>query len=89
MTDDAQRLIAESKAEERASRPYLSPPVCAAMLGVSAAFIRGEVKEGRLSARVMRRDSGRSVYRIPAEAFTIYVERYWPEKVFHAEHKRI
>lgn len=63
---------------------YLSPPVCAAVLGVTAAFIRGEVKDGTLPARVFRRSSGRSVYRIEATDFQAYVERHWPQKRFHA-----
>lgn len=61
---------------------YLSPPDCASVLGVTANFIRGEVKDGRLMARVFTRPSGRTVYRIPASAFQAYVEEHWPEKRF-------
>lgn len=56
-------------------------------LEVSSEFIRGEIKSGRLRARVFRRPSGRSAYRIDPDAFRLYLAKYWPERPssFHVE----
>jgi len=45
---------------------------------MSGAFIRGEIKDGRLVARILRRESGRSVYRIQQADFDAYLEQHWP-----------
>lgn len=57
---------------------YLSPKACADMLSVTGAFIRGEIRDQRLKARVFTRQSGRCLYRIEPEDFRAYVEEHWP-----------
>ena len=76
---DARRVLDAAEREDERAIRYLSPSACARLLDVSASFVRGEVKDGRLQARVLTRPSGRSVYRIAEAAFQAYVERYWPE----------
>lgn len=56
----------------------LSPNACAKRLGVTGEFIRGEIHDKRLPARIFTRPSGRKVYRIESNDFDVYVERYWP-----------
>jgi len=58
---------------------HLSPDDCAKVLNVSGEFIRGEIKDGRLSARRLERSSGRVVYRIDPDDFTTYTEKHWPK----------
>jgi excisionase family DNA binding protein len=62
------------------SESKLSPGECAAVLGVSADYIVGEIKEGRLPARERTYDSGRKRYRIDASDFAAYVREFWPKK---------
>jgi excisionase family DNA binding protein len=62
------------------AEPKLSPRACAAVLGVSADYIVGEIKDGRLPARERAYESGRKRYRIDAMAFAAYIEEYWPER---------
>lgn len=79
--DRAQQALDDSRAVEASA--LLTTADCARALGVTAAFIRGEVRGGRLVARVFERPSGRSAYRIRLTAFQSYVARYWPERTFH------
>ncbi len=52
---------------------------CAQKLGMTGAYIRGEIRDGRLKARIFSEGRKRAKYRIEAEDFTAYVERYWPK----------
>jgi hypothetical protein len=56
----------------------LTTRICADVLKVSRKFIIGEIRDGRLPARVFARPSGRTCYRVEPEAFTAYLHRYWP-----------
>ena len=60
--------------------PKLSPKACAQILGLSADYIVGEIKEGRLPARERTYASGRKRYRIDPEEFAVYIEKFWPER---------
>jgi excisionase family DNA binding protein len=60
---------------------HLTPDECGKRLSVSAEFIRGEIKDGRLPARKFERASGRTVYRIDVERFEEYVDRHWRSTV--------
>lgn len=66
------------------SARYLTPQRCADALEMSDEFIRGEIKGGRLPAIVLKRSSGRSVYRIDPDDFTAYVARHW-QRVLRVE----
>lgn len=59
---------------------WLSTRECADRLGVTTDFIVGEIRDGRLAARVMTRESGRPLYRIEAAAFTTYLARHWQRR---------
>lgn len=57
----------------------LTTRACADYLGVSTGFIRGEIKDERLRAAiVIRRDSGRTVYRISQADFKDYCLQWCP-----------
>lgn len=74
MTDCSPDLIAASEREER-----LSTAACARALGVSTAFIRGEIRDGRLRARILKpKGRQRAAYRIDRADFEAYLERCWP-----------
>lgn len=57
----------------------LTTSECARALGMTGAFIRGEIRDKRLKARVFTTGRKRAKYRIDAEDFTAYVDRYWPK----------
>jgi hypothetical protein len=73
------------------SRAYLTTSEAAAVVGVTAAYIRGEIRDGRLDADVIHREpirgrqSARPVIRIYPEQLGAYVRRYWPRVTFHGE----
>lgn len=72
------RVIAASLEEER--QAILTTAQCARFLGVTPAFIRGEIQDKRLSARVYKPETKRrAVYTIEQQDFTAYVERFWPK----------
>lgn len=54
----------------------LSTRDCADRLGVTTAFIVGEIRDGRLCAFVLERRGCRRMYRIAPEDFAAYVKRY-------------
>lgn len=58
---------------------YLTPAVCARRLGMTTGFIRGEIHDARLKARIFQREGKRRVYRIQQADFDAYVERYWSD----------
>jgi excisionase family DNA binding protein len=55
----------------------LTTTQCARALCVSGAFIRGEIRDGRLKALVFREGRKRAKYRIEREDFDAYQKRYW------------
>ena len=70
------------------TEPKLSPSECAAILGVSADYIVGEIRDGRLPAHErVYPDSGYKRYRIDALDFSKYIAQYWPKKE-RREHSR-
>jgi hypothetical protein len=75
MTD----ILDASREEEARSRQLLSTTECARALGMTGAFIRGEIRDGRLKARIFTEGRRRAKYRIEAVDFRAYVERCWPK----------
>ena len=73
------------------TRPYLTTAEAACVVGVTPAYIRGEIREGRLDADVLHRDpvrgrqSARPVIRIYPEQFEAYVVRHWPRVRWHVK----
>ena len=59
---------------------FMTPAACAERLLVSPDYIIGEIKDGKLPARVRTHDSGRTRYRIDRSHFADYIERHWPTK---------
>ena len=59
------------------SEGWLTTRDCAAQLGVSVGFVRGEIREGRLGARQLDRPGKRIVYRISSRDFRSYLLRHW------------
>jgi hypothetical protein len=59
---------------------------CAAVLGLTTAYIRGEIRDGRLQAVIVPRDPapgrtrGNRAVRIYQDAWANYLHRYWPER---------
>lgn len=62
----------------RVTDPRLTTRDCAERLGMSARFIVGEIRDGRLAAHVREREGLRALYRISEVAFDAYLQRYWP-----------
>jgi hypothetical protein len=58
-----------------AHRIYLKPRECAILLGVTAEYIVGEIKDGRLPAHTRTR------YRVDVEDWRLYVVTHWPRKM--------
>lgn len=67
-------------------RPYLTTRECAAQLGVTSRYIRGEIRDGRLKAEVIPRDPApdrqraHPAIRIYREQWDAYLGRYWPRQ---------
>lgn len=59
----------------------LSPRQCGNVLGVSGDYIVGEIREGRLAARVRHHANNRCRYRIDPRDFMVYAREYWPSKL--------
>jgi hypothetical protein len=64
-----------------AHRIYLKPRECAILLGVTAEYIVGEIKDGRLTAMVHETKEGRVRYRVDVEDWRLYVVTHWPRKM--------
>jgi predicted DNA-binding transcriptional regulator AlpA len=60
---------------------YLKTRECAVLLGVTTAYIVGEIKDGRLPARVRTTPDGRIRYRVCVDDWRLYIARHWPLKV--------
>lgn len=56
---------------------WLTPFECGRRIGVSADFICGEIRDGRLLARRKTYRSGRSRLRVAASEFDRYVAEVW------------
>lgn len=66
---------------ERAEDPpadddWLNTRECADRLGVSTAFVIGEIRDGRLNALVIERPNVRTLYRVRPGALAQYIARY-------------
>lgn len=60
-------------------RDLMTTGQCAAVLGVTAQFVRDEIKDGRLRAAVrVLRPSGRTFYRIGRQDFHAYCQKWSP-----------
>lgn len=60
----------------RASDPRWTTRDIAQRLGVSPAFVVGEIRDGRLGALVIARPDHNAVYRISDEQFEAYCRRF-------------
>ena len=60
--------------------PLLTVADCARRLGLSMQKVRDEIKAGELPARVCKRLSGRTLYRIERADFEVYLARVWPKE---------
>jgi hypothetical protein len=67
----------ESVTTEHPPVCWLSTRQCAAIVGVTANFMRGEIRDGRLKARTLARHGKRTVYRVVAEDFAAYCAKHW------------
>jgi hypothetical protein len=57
--------------------PWLNTAQCAALLGVSPAFVVGEIHEGRLIARIqIQRPQKRTIYRLLKSDLELYLRQY-------------
>lgn len=69
------------------AREWLTTSECAALLGVTGAYIRGEIEDGRLEANRSNaqirpgRKRARRVIRVRVEHFRAYCQRHWPNVV--------
>jgi hypothetical protein len=52
-------------------------------LGMSAEFVRGEIRDGRLAANVIKREGKRTVYRVTDDQLARYIADCW--RPFHAK----
>jgi excisionase family DNA binding protein len=82
--DRARHVIDEGKRADAAAQRMLRPDECAERLTVTGEFIRGEIRDGKLPARVFTRGRRRR-YRIEPADFEAYIDRYWPRETFHVE----
>lgn len=57
--------------------PWMTTSQCAAKIGTSTEFVRGEIRDHRLEAHVIARDGKRMIYRISVESFERYLYRFW------------
>lgn len=66
------------RASDPVDGPWLNTAQCAARLGgVTPAFIVGEIREGRLLARiVLQRPHKRTIYRILESDLALYMRQY-------------
>jgi excisionase family DNA binding protein len=80
LTDQGRRTLEASNREDQRSAAMLTTADCAHALGVSLQFIRGEIHEGRLKARVSKPPGRqRAKYRIDAADFDAYRQAHWPK----------
>lgn len=65
--------------------PKFTTRECAEVLGVTPAFIRGEILDGRLEAITIQRHAT-MIYRVTLSAFRTYCEKYAPRALAHLPH---
>jgi len=71
-------ILDESCQEERRSK--LTTAECARILGMTSEFVRGEIIEGRLRARVFKpAGRRRAKYVIESPDLEAYQREYWPK----------
>lgn len=77
---DAERTLDAADREDKRASQVLTTSQCAKALGVSLQFIRGEIRDKRLPARVLK-PSGRrrALIRIDAADFDAYRAMHWPK----------
>lgn len=52
---------------------------CARVLGTTTAYVRGEIRDGRIPDAIQfKRPNGRTFYRVPLAAFRAYCEAFAP-----------
>lgn len=61
---------------QRRSDPKLTTRDCADRLGVTTAFILGEIQDGRLSAQITAREGYRTIYRVAPQELEAYIHRH-------------
>ena len=59
------------------TQDWLSPRQCAVRIGVSSAFIRGEIRDGRLHGSILERHGKRPMYRVATADFATYLTIHW------------
>lgn len=69
-------LNGERAGDPRDNQAWLSTRECADQLGVSTAFVIGEIRDGRLTALVIERPNVRTLYRIRPSALLHYISKY-------------
>jgi hypothetical protein len=53
---------------------------CAKLIGMTGEFVRGEIREGRLKARVFNGPKRRRArYRVERAEWQSYLDKYWPK----------
>jgi hypothetical protein len=70
-------LQEDSRREEAASVKLLTTTDCARAIGMSGEFIRGEIRDGRLKARIFTAGRRRAKYRIEESDFIAYRDEHW------------
>lgn len=75
-------MTLDAKAIADILKPKLRPRECAEALGVSTDYVIGEIRAGRLAARVRTHDSGRVKYRIEQEAFADWMRDHWSKRTY-------
>lgn len=79
LNDQIRDTLTAADREDRRSTAMLTTSTCARALGVSPQFIRGEIADGRLKARVSKPEGRqRAKYRIRAVDFESYKAAHWP-----------
>jgi len=76
----AHQALDAAKQEDQRSRRMLTTADCAKALNVSQQFIRDEIRDKRLAARVLTREGRqRARYRIDPSDFDNYRQAHWPK----------
>lgn len=66
------------------TKPFLTTTECADIISMTSAYLRGEIRDGRLTAEIIHRPvsegrkRSRPIIRVYPEHFAAYLKRYWP-----------
>lgn len=61
-------------------RKFLTTRECADAIGMTTQFIRGEILDGRLTARASKPPGRqRTTFRVHVDDFAVYRDRHWPK----------